>query len=151
MTGIGFLGAGAIIRQGFSVRGLTTAATLWVVAAIGMAAGAGYYARRRSARPCSCSISLGPLRLDRDARRRARAGREEAELAIELVARRRARRRVLDGDRASSAARSVTSSSATTRDASTSSLRAARAGRESARVADEVAELDDVEGVQWRP
>jgi putative Mg2+ transporter-C (MgtC) family protein len=43
VTGIGFLGAGAIIRQGLSIRGLTTAATLWVVAAIGMAAGAGYY------------------------------------------------------------------------------------------------------------
>jgi putative Mg2+ transporter-C (MgtC) family protein len=42
-TGIGFLGAGAIIRQGLSVRGLTTAATLWVAAAIGIAAGAGYY------------------------------------------------------------------------------------------------------------
>ena len=43
VTGIGFLGAGAIIRQGLSVRGLTTAATLWVVAAIGMATGAGFY------------------------------------------------------------------------------------------------------------
>jgi putative Mg2+ transporter-C (MgtC) family protein len=43
VTGIGFLGAGAIIRSGLSVRGLTTAATLWVVAAIGMASGAGYY------------------------------------------------------------------------------------------------------------
>jgi putative Mg2+ transporter-C (MgtC) family protein len=43
VTGIGFLGAGAIIREGLSVRGLTTAATLWVVAAIGMASGAGYY------------------------------------------------------------------------------------------------------------
>jgi putative Mg2+ transporter-C (MgtC) family protein len=43
VTGIGFLGAGAIIRQGLSVRGLTTAAGLWVVAAIGMAAGAGFY------------------------------------------------------------------------------------------------------------
>ena len=41
--GIGFLGAGAIIRQGFTVRGLTTAAALWIVAAVGMAAGAGYY------------------------------------------------------------------------------------------------------------
>ena len=44
VSGIGFLGAGAIIRQGFNVRGLTTAAALWIVAAIGMAAGAGYYA-----------------------------------------------------------------------------------------------------------
>jgi putative Mg2+ transporter-C (MgtC) family protein len=43
VTGIGFLGAGAIIRQGLSVRGLTTAATLWVVAAVGLASGAGYY------------------------------------------------------------------------------------------------------------
>src|SRR4029453_19355588 len=43
VTGIGFSGAGAIIRQGLSIRGLTTAATLWVAAAIGMAAGAGYY------------------------------------------------------------------------------------------------------------
>ena len=43
VSGIGFLGAGAILRQGLSIRGLTTAATLWVVAAIGMAAGAGFY------------------------------------------------------------------------------------------------------------
>jgi putative Mg2+ transporter-C (MgtC) family protein len=43
VTGIGFLGAGAIIRHGLSVRGLTTAASLWVVAAIGIASGAGYY------------------------------------------------------------------------------------------------------------
>ena len=43
VTGIGFLGAGAIIRQGVAVRGLTTAATLWAAAAIGLAAGAGYY------------------------------------------------------------------------------------------------------------
>ena len=43
VTGIGFLGAGAIIREGISVRGLTTAGSLWIVAAIGIAAGAGYY------------------------------------------------------------------------------------------------------------
>jgi putative Mg2+ transporter-C (MgtC) family protein len=43
VTGIGFLGAGAIIREGISVRGLTTAASLWIVAAIGMAVGAGWY------------------------------------------------------------------------------------------------------------
>ena len=43
VTGIGFLGAGAIIRQGTDIRGLTTAASLWAAAAIGMAAGAGYY------------------------------------------------------------------------------------------------------------
>lgn len=44
VTGIGFLGAGAIIKEGITVRGLTTAACLWIIAAIGMAAGAGYYA-----------------------------------------------------------------------------------------------------------
>jgi len=43
VTGIGFLGAGAIIQSRGSVHGLTTAATLWVVAAIGMAVGLGYY------------------------------------------------------------------------------------------------------------
>jgi len=41
ITGIGFLGAGAILHSGESVHGLTTAATIWVNAAIGMAAGAG--------------------------------------------------------------------------------------------------------------
>ena len=41
VTGIGFLGAGAIIQEGISVRGLTTAASLWVTAAIGMAVGFG--------------------------------------------------------------------------------------------------------------
>jgi putative Mg2+ transporter-C (MgtC) family protein len=43
VTGIGFLGAGAIIQSRGSVHGLTTAATLWVVSAIGMAVGLGYF------------------------------------------------------------------------------------------------------------
>src|SRR5207245_2650366 len=43
VSGIGFIGAGAIMRQGLSVRGLTTAASLWLVASIGMAVGAGWY------------------------------------------------------------------------------------------------------------
>lgn len=42
-TGIGFIGAGAILKIGMSVRGLTTAATLWMSAALGVAAGAGAY------------------------------------------------------------------------------------------------------------
>jgi len=57
VTGIGFLGAGAIIRQGLSVRGLTTAASLWLVAAIGMAAGAGYWAGPSSPPSAQCSRS----------------------------------------------------------------------------------------------
>ncbi len=44
VTGIGFLGAGAILRNRENVHGLTTAATIWVNAAIGMAAGMGQYA-----------------------------------------------------------------------------------------------------------
>jgi uncharacterized membrane protein YhiD involved in acid resistance len=43
VTGVGFLGAGAILRHGTDVRGLTTAATIWVVAAIGMVVGFGNY------------------------------------------------------------------------------------------------------------
>ncbi len=43
ITGIGFLGAGAIIRSGENVRGLSTAASIWTAAAIGMAVGFGYY------------------------------------------------------------------------------------------------------------
>jgi len=43
VTGVGFLGAGSILRQGEYVRGLTTAASIWVVASLGMAAGFGYY------------------------------------------------------------------------------------------------------------
>jgi putative Mg2+ transporter-C (MgtC) family protein len=43
MTGIGFLGAGAIMREGLSVRGLTTAASIWITAAIGILVGIGFY------------------------------------------------------------------------------------------------------------
>lgn len=43
VTGIGFLGAGAIVKEGVSIHGLTTAACLWVAAAIGMACGAGQF------------------------------------------------------------------------------------------------------------
>jgi putative Mg2+ transporter-C (MgtC) family protein len=84
VTGIGFLGAGAIIRQGFSVRGLTTAATLWVVAAVGLASGAGYY----SAAVITTAlvlIALYPLRIIAyRILRRFRA--EERRLLVELPA-----------------------------------------------------------------
>jgi putative Mg2+ transporter-C (MgtC) family protein len=61
VTGIGFLGAGAILKYGTSVRGLTTAASLWVTAAIGMAVGAGQWLM---AVVCALIVvfSLGPLR-----------------------------------------------------------------------------------------
>lgn len=44
VSGIGFLGAGTILREGFSVKGLTTAASLWAVSCIGIAIGAGFVA-----------------------------------------------------------------------------------------------------------
>jgi len=43
MTGVGFLGAGVILKSGASVQGLTTAACVWIVSAIGLAIGAGQY------------------------------------------------------------------------------------------------------------
>jgi putative Mg2+ transporter-C (MgtC) family protein len=62
VTGIGFLGAGAIIRHGLSIRGLTTAATLWVVAAIGLTTGAGYYSAA-AITTLLVLVSLWPLRI----------------------------------------------------------------------------------------
>ncbi|MGE5558268.1 MAG: MgtC/SapB family protein [Bacillota bacterium] len=43
VSGIGFLGAGTILREGASIKGLTTAASLWVVASIGLAVGSGFF------------------------------------------------------------------------------------------------------------
>src|SRR5436309_15541953 len=75
VTGIGFLGAGAIIRQGLSIRGLTTAATLWVVAAIGMAVGVGMYLATGAAVVVTI-VSLWALR---PIRRRLRPREEEVD------------------------------------------------------------------------
>jgi putative Mg2+ transporter-C (MgtC) family protein len=62
VTGVGFLGAGAIIRQGVTVHGLTTAATLWVAAALGMTAAAGFYSAAIIATLLTL-IVLWPLRI----------------------------------------------------------------------------------------
>ena len=43
VTGMGFIGAGAIIRYGMAVKGLTTASSLWITSAVGLAIGCGYY------------------------------------------------------------------------------------------------------------
>jgi putative Mg2+ transporter-C (MgtC) family protein len=83
VTGIGFLGAGAIIRQGLSVRGLTTAATLWVVAAIGMATGAGFYTAAVIT-TVLVLLSLYPLRVVAF-RISERLRPEEGRLAVELA------------------------------------------------------------------
>ncbi len=57
MTGIGFLGAGVIMREGLTVRGLTTAGSIWITAAIGILAGVGFY----SAVIMATAITLGVL------------------------------------------------------------------------------------------
>jgi len=82
VTGIGFLGAGAILREGLSVRGLTTAGSLWVVAAIGMAAGAGYWEGALIA-TFGAIITIGPLRVIAY-RALERIRPEERRLVIEL-------------------------------------------------------------------
>ena len=62
VSGIGFLGAGAILKEGATIRGLTTAASLWAVAAVGMAAGAGAWILAVTLTAIAI-ISLWPLRL----------------------------------------------------------------------------------------
>ncbi len=63
VTGIGFLGAGAILRSGHSVHGMTTAATIWVNAAVGIAAGAGQFGTATIATVITLVVLavLGPL------------------------------------------------------------------------------------------
>lgn len=61
VSGIGFLGAGAILKYGVNVRGLTTAASLWAVAAVGMAAGSGSWGVALGT-TAIVIFSLGPLR-----------------------------------------------------------------------------------------
>src|SRR6476646_5863082 len=61
MTGVGFLGAGAILRSGLHVRGLTTAASVWLVAGVGLACGAGMYVEGASATAAGL-FCLGGLR-----------------------------------------------------------------------------------------
>jgi putative Mg2+ transporter-C (MgtC) family protein len=81
VTGIGFLGAGAILRQGLTIRGLTTAAGLWVVAAIGMAVGAGFYTAALLTTGVVL-LGLGPLRRAEGyiVARRSSGGRLEVDL-----------------------------------------------------------------------
>lgn len=61
MTGIGFLGAGVIFKEDFSVRGLTTAASIWITAAIGTLMGVGFY----FAGGVATALTLGVLALFR--------------------------------------------------------------------------------------
>jgi putative Mg2+ transporter-C (MgtC) family protein len=75
VTGIGFLGAGAIIQRGVSVRGLTTAAALWVTAAVGMAAGFGYVAGALAVTGVSLAALYGLKYIERRAIDKLKKGR----------------------------------------------------------------------------
>ena len=146
VTGIGFLGAGAIIRQGLSVRGLTTAATLWVVAAIGLAAGAGYY----SAAVITTALvlfSLYPLRIAAYRilhRFRAAEGR----LLVELPIGTSPGAVIEEIERAGARIETIELSQEGDRRRLELDVELSREGRSAALVA-RIADLDDVAEVRW--
>ncbi|HLG80701.1 MAG TPA: MgtC/SapB family protein [Bradyrhizobium sp.] len=65
MTGIGFLGAGVIMKDGFTIRGLSTAASIWVTAAIGVLIGIGFYGAAISATLVTLASMTGLGELER--------------------------------------------------------------------------------------
>ncbi len=148
VTGIGFLGAGAIIRQGLSIRGLTTAATLWVVAAIGMSTGAGYYAAAVIT-TVLVLLSLWPLRLVAF-RISGRFRPEEGRLAVELPS----------GASAASILEAVEEAGAVVRslefeeegDTRRVDMRVRiERGRSAAELIDAMTRAEDVKGARWNP
>ncbi len=80
VSGIGFLGAGAILKEGATIRGLTTAASLWATAAVGMAAGSGAWLIGVTVTVIAI-VSLWPLRLITD-----RIGRDQHRVRMRLAA-----------------------------------------------------------------
>jgi putative Mg2+ transporter-C (MgtC) family protein len=83
VTGVGFLGAGAILRQGSEVHGLTTAASIWVAAAIGMAVGFGFYVTAifTTGLVLSMLVLLRPIEARLFHRAKARAAKAEKQEA----------------------------------------------------------------------
>jgi putative Mg2+ transporter-C (MgtC) family protein len=81
VTGVGFLGAGALLQAKGHVRGLTTAATIWLVAAVGMAVGTGFYSAAVFTTILSAVmlVLLAPVsrRLERQARQREKLDRTD--------------------------------------------------------------------------
>ena len=80
VTGVGFLGAGVILRRGLAIRGLTTAATVWIVAGIGLAVGAG--GRNTILATVATGISLVTLTLVKKIEERIRSPFREASLLL---------------------------------------------------------------------
>jgi putative Mg2+ transporter-C (MgtC) family protein len=148
VTGIGFLGAGAIIRQGLSVRGLTTAATLWVVAAIGMAAGVGYY-EAALVTTALVLLTLWPLRI-LAYRVSARTRPEEGRLAVDLPAGASAVS-VLDAvERSGAEVSALDFEEEGDRRRVDVRLRLAT-GRSAAELIDALTRTEDVRGARWNP
>lgn len=83
VTGIGFLGAGAILRHGLSVHGLTTAASLWVTAAIGTAVGLGYWSGALAGAVAALLALYGLKRVEAQLFGRFRAGRSTVSIEID--------------------------------------------------------------------
>jgi putative Mg2+ transporter-C (MgtC) family protein len=79
VTGVGFLGGGAILRHGFTIRGLTTAASIWSTCALGVAVGVGVYTLAVGA-TVLVLVTLYGLRAVRNVLRRHAASREELTL-----------------------------------------------------------------------
>lgn len=90
VTGIGFLGAGAILRTGLTIQGLTTAASLWLVAALGVAAGGGMYLETATATIASLVVLIVLRRVedkpDRVLMRRAELKLDAADLRNRILA-----------------------------------------------------------------
>jgi putative Mg2+ transporter-C (MgtC) family protein len=148
VSGIGFLGAGAIIRQGLSIRGLTTAATLWVVAAIGMAAGVGYY-EAAVVTTALVLVSLWPLRIAAY-RLAARTRPEEGRLAVELPSGASAVS-VLDAvERAGADVTALEFEEEGDRRRVDVRMRLGR-GRTAAELIDALTQAEDVRGARWNP
>ena len=74
VSGIGFLGAGIIFRDGLNVHGLTTAATMWCAAAVGVLAGGGYWAHALVTTGLVVFVNLGLRPLVQWMKRKTRAG-----------------------------------------------------------------------------
>jgi putative Mg2+ transporter-C (MgtC) family protein len=148
VTGIGFLGAGAIIRQGLSVRGLTTAATLWVVAAIGMATGAGYYAAA-AITTVLVLVSLWPLRIVTH-RVSGRFRPEEGRLVVELGAGATAGSVLATVEEAGAAVKSLEFEEE--RDLRRVDMRVRlERGRDAADLIDALTRAEEVKGARWNP
>ena len=79
VTGVGFLGAGAVIQDRRGVHGLTTAATIWLVASIGMACGAGFYALAVVSTLIALVVLVGLLKLAKPLTRYVEKHKTESE------------------------------------------------------------------------